>query len=125
MARSKKYTEEEIFKMKCDDYFKYCDKKKKPYTMSGLALYLDMDRRSLLNYSKDEKFFPTIKKARDRVENFVEERLFDTRAAGIIFNLKNNFGWIEEQKINHTANVNNYAGLTEEELRKLASEDNS
>ena len=30
-------------------------------TMSGLAYALNMDRKSLLNYSKKEEFFPTIR----------------------------------------------------------------
>lgn len=68
----------------------------KPFTMAGLAYFLDIDRRTLLNYSKDERFFPTIKKAKARVEAYVEEQLFRPQiAAGVIFNLKNNFGWCD------------------------------
>ena len=74
-----------------------CDEKNKPYTMSGLAYYLDMDRKSLLNYSKDEKFFTTIKKAKQRVEMMLEEQLYRLgNNSGVIFNLKNNFGWIDK-----------------------------
>jgi len=62
-------------------------------TMSGLAYHLEMDRKSLLNYSNDEKFFLTIKRARDRVHTALEKRLYGNNVTGIIFNLKNNFGW--------------------------------
>lgn len=62
-------------------------------TMSGLAYHLGMDRKSLLTYSKDELFLPTIKRARDRVAVALEQRLFGNNVTGIIFNLKNNFGW--------------------------------
>ena len=89
--------------------------------MSGLAYSLDMDRKTLLNYSKDEKFFPTVKKAKDRVEVYAEERLFFPNATGVIFNLKNNFNWEDKQELNHSIN-NPYANLTEEELRKLAGD---
>lgn len=66
----------------------------RPFTMAGLAAYLEIDRKTLLNYSKRDKFFPTIKKARERVEAYVEEQLFRPQiAAGVIFNLKNNFKW--------------------------------
>lgn len=66
----------------------------KPFTMAGLACFLDIDRRTLLNYSKDDRFFPTIKRARAKIEAYVEEQLFRPQiAAGVIFNLKNNFGW--------------------------------
>lgn len=97
MGRKKKYEDVNIFQQKVDEYFSYCDSKDKPYTMSGLAFYLDMDRKSLLNYSKDEKFFPTIKKARQKVEMMLEEQLYRLgNNSGIIFNLKNNFGWIDK-----------------------------
>lgn len=41
-----------------DEYFKTCDEKGEPYTITGLALALELDRRSLVNYSKDDEFFP-------------------------------------------------------------------
>jgi len=119
-GRPKKYTEIDVMQQKIDEYFKKCDENNKPYTMSGLALALDMDRRSLLNYSKNDKFFPTIKKARNKVETYVEERLFYPNATGVIFNLKNNFNWEDKQELNHSGNINNpYANLSDEELRKL------
>lgn len=100
-GRPKKYTSVEVMQKDIDSYFEMCDEKHKPYTMSGLALSLDMDRRTLLNYSKDDKFFPTIKKARDKVESFAEERLFYPNATGVIFNLKNNFNWEDKQELKH------------------------
>lgn len=64
------------------------------YTMSGLALYLGIDRQTLLNYSNNEKFFDTIKIAREKVQFMVERRaLAGLGTTGAIFNLKNNFGW--------------------------------
>lgn len=68
-------------------------------TMSGLALFLDIDRKTLLNYSKDEEFFPTIKRARAKVEEALEQRLYGQSVTGVIFNLKNNFGWADKQEI--------------------------
>lgn len=94
MARPKIYTSVEELEKDVKNYFNECDKKEKPYTMSGLAYALDMDRRTLLNYSKDEKFFPTIKKAKQKVEQQLEENLYRLgNNSGIIFNLKNNFNW--------------------------------
>ena len=95
MARPKLYTSVEQMQEIIEEYFDVCDEKEKPYTMSGLAYALDMDRRSLLNYSKDEKFFPTIKKARERVEQQLEENALigKANATFTIFNLKNNYGW--------------------------------
>lgn len=62
-------------------------------TMSGLAYHLHMDRKTLLTYSKDCEFLPTIKRARERVHQALEQRLYGNNVTGIIFNLKNNFGW--------------------------------
>jgi hypothetical protein len=95
VARPKLYSSVEDMKKIIDDYFEMCDEKEKPYTMSGLAYALDMDRKSLLNYSKDEQFFPTIKKAKQKVERQLEENALMGKANSTftIFNLKNNYGW--------------------------------
>lgn len=88
-----------------------------PYTMSGLAYALDMDRRSLLNYGKRGQFFPTIKRARRRVATDVERRLMEGKnAAGAIFNLKNNFGWKDESQVKNTHKFENpiYGGKSTE-----------
>lgn len=94
-----------------DEYFDYCDNRiqqvyskksdgvieiinPEPYTMSGLAYALGVDRDTILNYGKRDEFFGTVKRAREKVHRDVERRLMDGgQAAGPIFNLKNNFGW--------------------------------
>ncbi len=73
-----------------DEYFESTE----IYTVAGLALALGMDRRTLLNYEKNDEFIPTVKRAKLRIEQFVEEMLYlGKNAAGPIFNLKNNFGY--------------------------------
>src|SRR3989338_10128016 len=75
-------------------YFTDCEKSSKPISISGLAVALDINRQTLLNYSKTEEFFGTIKKAKAICEKYTEESLFIGRKiAGAIFNLKNNYGW--------------------------------
>ena len=117
MGRPAKYKTVEELEKKCDEYFRVCDehtitivmkgKKGKPdtiitkpdpqpYTSPGLALALGFcDRSSLDDYKNKKKFFPTIKKARSRIE---EQRV--TKALRgqhnpvfSIFDLKNNFGY--------------------------------
>lgn len=75
----------------------------KPYTITGLALALDMSRKGLIEYSeKNETFGNTIRKAKGKVERFNEEQLYrNTQVTGIIFNLKNNFKWRDQQDLNH------------------------
>lgn len=95
MARPKLYENKEQVQKIIDKYFADCDKREKPYTMSGLANALNMSRQSLVNYSKDEEFFDTIKKARFNVEQQLEENALSGKANATftIFNLKNNYGW--------------------------------
>ena len=60
-------------------------------TMSGLALDLDMSTECLRRYGKGDKFYATVKKARQIVEKSWERRLATGSATGSIFNLKCNF----------------------------------
>ncbi len=70
--------------------------------MSGLALSIGLDRKSVLNYEKKDKFVLTIRKARDTVHADVEKRLMDGAGVGAIFNLKNNFGWKDKTEVEQT-----------------------
>lgn len=72
-------------------------------TISGLALYLGIDRRTIVNYSNKEEYFPTIRKARARIESHIEKKLYGNNVTGCIFNLKNNFGWKDKSEIDNTS----------------------
>ena len=75
---------------------------RRPYTVTGLALALGFNSRtSLLNYEGKEEFVNTITRAKSRVEQYAEERLYDNNGAnGAKFSLANNFkGWTEKQTI--------------------------
>ena len=90
--------------------------------MSGLAFALDLDRKSLLNYSKNEKFFPTIKKAREKVEQQLEENALmgKANATFTIFNLKNNYGWRDSVEVNNNSELSKLDELLGE-IRKDAN----
>lgn len=92
----------------------------KPYTMSGLARAIGMDRRTLLNYEKRDEFFPTIKEARKLIEEYAESRLYDSNGSrGAMFNLQNNFDdWRDKKEIDNNVSVN-YESM----LKELADED--
>lgn len=118
VGRPRAFKSVEEVEKKINAYFNYCEEKEKPYTMSGLAYYLGIDRKTLLNYSKNEEYFHTIKKARDKVQMQLEECLYRLgNNSGVIFNLKNNFDW--KDKIEHSSseveninkNVSNIADL--------------
>ncbi len=74
----------------------------RPPTITGLALALGFtSRQALLNYQAKEEFFDTITRAKAKVEQYAEERLFDKDGAnGAKFSLANNFeGWKEKKEI--------------------------
>jgi len=62
-------------------------------TVTGLALALNMTRKGLIDYEKKDEFGNTIKKAKTRIEADLEQRLFGPSVAGVIFNLRHNYGW--------------------------------
>ena len=91
-----------------------------PYTVTGLALYLKTSRETLLNYEARDEFFDTIKEAKLKCENFAEIQLYSGKnVAGSIFNLKNNFSWLDTKQVDGTMNIQRspYEDLSEDELR--------
>lgn len=96
----------EVLQNKIDEYFKYCDENNKPYTVSGLASFLEVTRQTLLNYTEKEEFFVTIKKAKSKIEAQYEERavLGQYNPTISIFIMKNNFGYVDktEQEVKVT-----------------------
>jgi hypothetical protein len=125
--RQSKYKTADEMQIKVDEYFKNCDKKKKPYLVTGLALALGFNTRlALINYEKEENhkdleeeerkmIVNTIKKAKARVEQYAEDNLFTGRqVAGTIFSLKNNYGWIDRQDLAHSGDlIVNIKGIDE------------
>ena len=100
-GRPLKYKNVKAIQKDIDMYFDECDKDGRPYTVSGLAFALGTNRQTLINYEEKEEFFDTIKNAKARIEMYNEELLYDKNAptAGVIFNLKNNYGWKDKQEI--------------------------
>lgn len=76
-------------------------------TILGMCRFLGIHRETLLNYEKENKdFFDTIKGAKGRIEEYLENGLYrKDQVTGIIFNLKNNFGWKDKQDIEHSGDM--------------------
>lgn len=105
-------------------YFHSCDNRKKevvtkgavctitkpkPYTVEGLASFLEVDRKTLLNYEKEEgyeEYFLTIKKAKAKIlANLMERGLEGENVAPTtIFNLKNNYDYKDKTETDLTTN---------------------
>jgi len=103
-GRPLKFKTVEELDIKIQSYFDSCFeevvdgevKKKnqiKPLTITGLAIFLDTSRDTLLDYKEKPEYSDSIKKALAVCENYAEEKLFGNNVAGVIFNLKNNYGW--------------------------------
>lgn len=104
-----KYKNKNDLQKGIDEYFRNCDKNEKPYTMTGLAISLGIDRITLINYGKRDLFSTLIKNAKARVEEQLEESLYRLgNNSGVIFNLKNNYGWVDkqEQEVTETKRYN-------------------
>lgn len=78
----------------------------RPFTVTGLALALDTTRDVLLDYEKNPEnadFSNTIKRAKQIIHNYAEEFLFNGKnVTGAIFNLKNNWGYVDRTETDVT-----------------------
>lgn len=124
IGRPRKFNSPEELQAGIDAYFTGQDEKaaraeQAPiYSMHGLAVALDTSRSTLLRYedapnqwSDDpnvaEAFQCAVKRARERVAAWTEERLYHKgqHPASPIFSLKNNFGWKDEQQVSVNVGV--------------------
>jgi len=105
----------EALKKAIDKYFQDCDREKRPYTMTGLAVALDTNRMTIWNYSHKDEYGPIINRAKQRCQMFAEEMLMSGKnPVGAIFNLKNNYeGW-KEESITDIKGLSNLAGMIKE-----------
>lgn len=124
-------------------------KKVKVATVTGLAIYLDTTRETLLDYEKgkyDEvdadgnnielspteqlfneqvnKFSDTIRQAKAMILDDTEQQLYKSGAStGAIFSLRVNYKWQDKtvtELSNPDGSLNPFGKLTVEELRKIA-----
>ena len=127
VGRPPKYKTKEEIEKKIEEYFRECEgmpmlddegkqivnkygypcyiKPPKPPTVTGLALALGFTSRlDLLRYQGKKEFCNTITRAKSRVEEYAESRLFDRDGSnGAQFSLRNNFqGWNSEKDESET-----------------------
>lgn len=129
-GRPLKFKSVEELQIKIDEYFKSCWRQKldmwgnpifikddkgkktkervmeqfKAYTVTGLAVFLDTSRETLIDYQGKKKYSDTIKRAKERCQSYSEEFLYTGKnPAGAIFNLKTNFGYQDKQELDVTS----------------------
>lgn len=103
-GRPPKYSTAEEMQSVIDGYFQTDafigegDKRVFAPTVAGLAYALDLSRQGLLEYEDKGEFSDTVKKAKQRIAIALEQKLYGQTVTGIIFNLKNNFGWKDQSQ---------------------------
>ncbi len=101
-GRPLKFTDPDDLERRINEYFDHCDngritqtvtkrgdlvehRKRIPYTMEGLAVWLDCSGETIRNYGKSGKFFETISRARDRIhQNWIENGMAEGYNAKIV-----------------------------------------
>ena len=118
-GRPAKYENPEDMQKIIVEYFNECGKEGKNPTVSGLGYVLGLSRRQILEYENcidnddvfkrfDDTvkigFRNTIKDAKRFIESCLEDKLVNgtTTPIGLIFALKNNYGWVDKQEIKQT-----------------------
>ena len=98
VGRPLKFKSVEELDEKIEAFFKERSFGKDVPTITGLAVALDCDRRTLLNYKERDAYFPSIKRALNFCEEAIERRamLGGLNATMAIFSLKNNYGWVDK-----------------------------
>jgi len=107
IGRPRLWPDPDAFAAKADEYFATCENKP---TLAGLCLFMGFsDKQSFSNYETyGHEFSLTVKKAQMRIELDRHERLIDRNrfTPGVIFDLKNNHGWKDQQLLEHSGTVN-------------------
>ncbi len=90
---------------RCDEYFDSVKKKKGTASITGLALHLGCTRKNISDYIKTDAYGKILEKAKLQCENILEEKMINgTPPTGIIFILKNNYGWKDKVEVDQTIN---------------------
>jgi len=99
-GQPKKFKTVKAMSDKIDEYFAMCDAKPRPYTVITLCLFLDLTRETLLQYQKLEGYSDAILRAKTMIEGYAEDCLYTAKnPTGIIFNLKNNWKWVDKTEV--------------------------
>lgn len=94
-GRPVKYDNSEILENKINEYFESTEEEE--ITITGLCLYLKINKDTFYEYAKKPEFRDIINMARLMVEHSYELSLRKNGRTGDIFALKN-FGWKDKQE---------------------------
>jgi len=84
----------------------YIYEQHRPMTIASLAVFLGTNRQTLINYTNKQEYFDTVTRAKDIVEGWNSEALFDKdKHKGASFSATNNFKYNNSSKIEHAGNL--------------------
>lgn len=85
-------------------YFEKCNEERIPATMPGLTCHLGVAQRTLQDFADREGYDEILVFAKQLIEHQRNLMLFDkdTPTAGVIFDLVNNYGWVNSQRNEHS-----------------------
>mgnify|MGYP001566525310 CR=1 FL=1 len=107
MPRKKKYQTVEQFGQAVGNFFNKCQEEKKVPTKSGFAHFLGITRQNLNKYDLLEGYKDILDKAYELIEEHWVQLLPGRSAniAGVIFYLKNAFGWRDKSDMEHSGKI--------------------
>lgn len=117
---------EKIHPVTREEYMEEKIEQLRPYTVTGLAVALGFEtRESLLYYEHiNPEFLSAITKAKLKCHCYAEESLYrKQQVAGVIFSLKNNYGWQDKmtnENIDVVSQKNNDEKARDARARLLA-----
>ena len=100
VGRPLKFQSVSELQKRIDEYFIDRDSTGKPYTITGLALWLDQTSREvIMNYQDRDEYADAILRAKLRCQEFAESQLYTAKSSnGAIFALKN-YGWSDARQV--------------------------
>ncbi len=122
MAAELKYPTPESMKTRIDEYFIYAKENKKPFTKSGMNVFLEVTRKTIDRYKTMEGYDLVLEEAYSKCEEWIVENMLlnNSNATAAIFNLKNTFGWKDQAQLDLTTNGKEL--YSTEQLKEAAKE---
>ena len=94
-------------------------------SITGLCVFLNINKDTWNEYSKHEEYSDSITRAKEIIEKYNVEQLYrKEQVNGVIFNLKNNFGWKDKTEVETTGettvtNKIDLTGMSTEDLKEM------
>lgn len=102
MGRPRAFNSPQELEEKLIPYLEDCKARKLLPTKTGLALFVDVSKDTLLEYAKKEEYSASVKKIFTAIEEAWTQNLGKSYPVGSIFFLKNSFGWTDRMEQTNT-----------------------